>query len=70
MEVMKPGARLSDLGDAVQRTAEAAGFTVVREFAGHGIGRALHEPPWIPNYGSRAAGRACCRAWSSRSSRW
>jgi methionyl aminopeptidase len=40
----------------VQRTAEAAGFTVVREFAGHGIGRALHEPPWIPNFGSPGRG--------------
>jgi methionyl aminopeptidase len=55
MEVMKPGARLSDLGHAVQQTAEQAGFSVVREFAGHGIGRALHEPPWIPKYG--VAGR-------------
>jgi len=56
MEVMKPGARLSDLGNAVQRTAEAAGFSVVREFAGHGIGRALHEPPWIPNFGAPGRG--------------
>jgi methionyl aminopeptidase len=54
--VMRPGARLSDLGHAVQRTAEEAGFSVVREFAGHGIGRALHEPPWIPNYGAPGRG--------------
>ena len=56
MEVMKPGARLSDLGHAVQTTAESAGYAVVREFAGHGIGRALHEPPWIPNYGAPGRG--------------
>jgi len=56
MEVMKPGIRLSDLGNAVQRTAESAGFAVVREFAGHGIGRELHEPPWIPNFGEPGRG--------------
>ncbi len=56
MEVMRPGARLSDLGSAIQSTAESAGFGVVREFAGHGIGRQLHEPPWIPNYGQPGRG--------------
>ena len=56
MEVMKPGARLSDLGNAIQNTAESAGFAVVREFAGHGIGRKLHEPPWIANYGQPGRG--------------
>jgi methionyl aminopeptidase len=55
MEVMVPGRRLSDIGHAVQSRVEGAGFSVVREFAGHGIGRQLHEPPWIPNFG--AAGR-------------
>jgi methionyl aminopeptidase len=56
MEVMKPGARLSDLGNAIQNTAESAGYAVVREFAGHGIGRKLHEPPWIANYGRPGRG--------------
>ncbi len=56
IEVMKPGVRLSDLGNAVQRRAEGAGFAVVREFAGHGIGRQLHELPWIPNYGTPGRG--------------
>lgn len=46
-----PGARLGDVGAAVQARAEAAGFGVVREFVGHGIGRALHEDPQVPNYG-------------------
>jgi len=56
MERMVPGARLSDLGFAVQQRAEGAGFDVVREFAGHGIGQSLHEAPWIPNYGKPGRG--------------
>ena len=56
MEVMKPGIRLSDLGHAVQTRVEGAGYQVVREFAGHGIGRELHEPPWIPNFGAPGRG--------------
>jgi methionyl aminopeptidase len=51
IEQMVPGRRLSDIGHAVQRHVEAAGFSVVRDFVGHGIGRQLHEPPQIPNYG-------------------
>ena len=47
----KPQARLGDVGHAVQTSAEAAGFSVVREYAGHGVGRALHEEPSIPNFG-------------------
>ena len=46
----RPGNRLSDIGGAVQDHAEAAGFSVVREFVGHGIGQALHEEPQVPNY--------------------
>jgi methionyl aminopeptidase len=45
------GRRLGDVGFATQEVAEAAGFSVVREYAGHGIGRSLHEEPWVPNYG-------------------
>jgi methionyl aminopeptidase len=56
MEVMRPGARLSDIGHAIQQRAEGAGFGVVREFAGHGIGKQLHEEPWIPNYGRAGRG--------------
>ncbi|HEY2664002.1 MAG TPA: type I methionyl aminopeptidase [Candidatus Binataceae bacterium] len=44
------GNRISDIGSAVQRVAESAGFAVVEEFAGHGIGRSLHEDPQVPNY--------------------
>ena len=53
---MVPGRRLSDIGHAVQACAEAEGFSVVRQFVGHGIGRALHEPPQIPNYGKPGKG--------------
>ena len=45
------GRRLGDVGHAVEQTAAAAGFSIVREYAGHGVGRALHEEPWVPNYG-------------------
>jgi methionyl aminopeptidase len=51
-----PGARLSDVGAAVQQVAEGAGFSVVREYVGHGIGRNLHEDPQIPNYGEPGRG--------------
>ena len=56
MQVMLPGHRLSDIGHQVQTTVERAGYSVVRDFAGHGIGRAMHEPPWIPNYGEPGRG--------------
>ena len=51
LEQCKPGRRLGDIGYAVQQVAEPAGFSIVREYAGHGVGRALHEEPSIPNYG-------------------
>jgi methionyl aminopeptidase len=56
MQVMVPGHRLSDIGHTVQTRVEGAGFSVVRDFAGHGIGRAMHEAPWIPNYGAPGRG--------------
>lgn len=52
-----PGNRLGDVGNAVQARAEAAGFGVVREFVGHGIGRSLHEEPQVPNYGQAGRGQ-------------
>jgi len=51
LERCKPGNRLGDIGFAVEEVAESAGFSIVREYAGHGVGRALHEEPSIPNYG-------------------
>jgi methionyl aminopeptidase len=53
---LQPGGRLSDVGAAVQQVAEGAGFSCVREYAGHGVGRALHEDPQIPNYGDPGRG--------------
>jgi methionyl aminopeptidase len=57
VEAVAPGNRLGDIGAAVQRRAEGAGFGVVREFVGHGIGRSLHEDPQVPNYGQSGHGQ-------------
>jgi len=51
-----PGARLSDVSHAVQSYVEAEGFSVVRDFVGHGIGRQLHESPQVPNFGAPGQG--------------
>jgi methionyl aminopeptidase len=51
IEQLHDGKRLGDLGHVVQQTAENAGYSVVRAFVGHGIGRKLHEEPPVPNYG-------------------
>ena len=53
---VRDGSRLSDIGHAVQTVAEGAGFSVVREYVGHGIGTALHEEPKVPNYGRPGRG--------------
>ena len=53
---VRPGNRLSDISHAVQSAIEAQGFSVVRLFVGHGIGRSLHEEPQIPNFGPPAQG--------------
>lgn len=52
----KPGNRLSDISNAIEVVASAAGFSVVRDFVGHGIGRKMHEEPQIPNYGPAGKG--------------
>ncbi|MCD6500199.1 MAG: type I methionyl aminopeptidase [Deltaproteobacteria bacterium] len=52
----QPGNRLQDIGYAVQRRAESDGFSVVRQFVGHGIGRAMHEDPQVPNFGRPGRG--------------
>ena len=56
LATVRAGARVSDIGAAVQSYVEAQGFSVVREFVGHGIGRSLHEEPQIPNYGTAGRG--------------
>ena len=50
IEVIRPGAHIADISGAIQDVAEGAGFSLVREFVGHGIGRSLHEDPQVPNY--------------------
>jgi methionyl aminopeptidase len=56
IDAVRPGARVSDIGHAVQKHVESFGFSVVREFVGHGIGSELHEEPQIPNYGDPGRG--------------
>lgn len=56
IEQAKPGRRLGDVGHAIQRVAEAAGFGVVRDLVGHGLGREPHEEPQVPNYGTPGRG--------------
>ena len=54
---VKPGARVGDIGAAIQEYAEAEGFSVVRDFVGHGVGRIFHTAPQIPHYGTAGKGR-------------
>jgi methionyl aminopeptidase len=56
IDVARPGGRISDIGHAVQKHVEAYGFSVVREFVGHGIGQRMHEEPQVPNYGEAGRG--------------
>jgi methionyl aminopeptidase len=56
IEHCRPGSRLSDIGAAIQRHAESFGFSVVRRYVGHGIGRRMHEDPPVPNYGEPGRG--------------
>jgi methionyl aminopeptidase len=56
ISAIRPGGRLTDIGEAIQQVAEGAGFSLVREYGGHGIGRALHEDPFIPNFGPPGRG--------------
>jgi methionyl aminopeptidase len=56
IRAIRVGGRIGDIGAAVQAVVEGAGFGVVREFVGHGVGRAMHEPPEVPNYGQPGRG--------------
>jgi len=56
IEQCVPGNRLFDIGHAIQNYVEGHGYSVVREFVGHGIGRALHEEPQVPNFGTKGKG--------------
>jgi methionyl aminopeptidase len=57
IHVVKPGARLGDVGYAIQKHAEQAGYSVVREYCGHGIGREMHEEPQVLHYGRPNTGQ-------------
>jgi len=57
IEKCVPGNRMGDIGWAVQSHVEARGYSVVRQFVGHGIGRAMHEEPHVPNFGDPGRGR-------------
>jgi methionyl aminopeptidase len=56
IEQARPGNHLSDIGHAVQKVTEEAGFSVVRSLVGHGVGRSMHEDPQIPNFGEPGRG--------------
>jgi len=57
IRAVKPGGRVGDIGAAIQEYAEAQGFSVVRDFVGHGVGRIFHAAPQIPHYGTRGKGK-------------
>ena len=58
---MKPGARLGDIGHAIQTFVEAKDFSVVREYCGHGIGQVFHEDPQVLHYGEPGTGMRAAR---------
>jgi methionyl aminopeptidase len=53
---MRPGNRVGDVSAAIQAHVEKNGFFVTREYSGHGVGREMHEGPWVPNYGTPKRG--------------
>ncbi len=63
---VKPGATLGDVGAAVQKVVEAEGFSVVRDFVGHGIGVHMHEDPQVPNFGEAGPGHEAARRHGDR----
>ena len=56
VQLVRPGRRLGDVGNYVEAEAVKQGYSIVKEFVGHGVGRSLHEEPQIPNFGKRATG--------------
>jgi len=63
LRAVRDGARLGDIGSAVEAVAREQGYGLVREYVGHGIGRALHEDPAVPNYGTAGRGARIGRGW-------
>ena len=60
VEALKPGGRIGDVGSAIQNTVESNGFSVVKKYIGHGVGRELHESPDVPNFGTAGRGVRLC----------
>ncbi|WP_226665169.1 type I methionyl aminopeptidase [Microbulbifer aggregans] len=60
IELVRPGSTLGDIGHAIQAHAEGNGYSVVREYCGHGIGREMHEAPQVLHYGRRGTGPVLC----------
>ena len=60
VDAFKQGNRIGDIGNAIQTCVEQAGFSVVRRYIGHGVGRELHESPDVPNYGTAGRGVRLC----------
>lgn len=56
IEILKAGVRQGDLGNEIQMYCESKGYSVVRELVGHGLGKSIHEPPDVPNYGKKGKG--------------
>lgn len=56
LRIVKPGTTLGDIGEVIQKHAEASGFSVVREYCGHGIGKGFHEEPQVVHYGKAGTG--------------
>ncbi|MBI2640094.1 MAG: M24 family metallopeptidase, partial [Candidatus Sungbacteria bacterium] len=56
LEILRAGIRLGDVGSVIQSHIEHSGYGVIRDLAGHGVGRELHESPFVPNYGRRGSG--------------
>ena len=60
VDALKPGGRIGDVGSAIQNTVESNGFSVVKKYIGHGVGRELHESPDVPNFGTAGRGVRLC----------
>ena len=60
VDALKPGGRIGDVGSAIQTTVESNGFSVVKKYIGHGVGRELHESPDVPNFGTAGRGVRLC----------
>ena len=64
IEMVRPGIRLGDIGHAIQRHAEGHGYSVVREYCGHGIGRSFHEEPQVLHYGTPGTREVLEEGWT------